>query len=97
MKFLVINRPTGDDHGLGHDAGVAHDFAEQIEAAVANGTIECAYAFVSGGGAYVCTAKDTEELVKKVRLNPLFKSSHTEVIPIADAHDFLRGVAEFLS
>ena len=94
MKFLIINRPTGHDHGLDGSADSVHSYANAVEAGLKNGSIEAAYALIAGGSAYVINAKNTEELATKVRYNPLFASQTTEVIPVADAVDFLRGAAK---
>lgn len=91
MKFLIINRPNGSDHGLAASADAIESYANAVEAGLKSGAIECAYALIAGGSAYVINAKDTEELAVKVRYDPLFASSDTQVIPIADAIDFLHG------
>ena len=100
MKFLVISRPNGNDHGLSGGYDVAENINnhnDNLKALLADNTIEAAYAFISGGATIIMNANSTKELAIKVRNNPLFKSSHTEVIPVADAVDFLEGVAEYIS
>ena len=95
MKFLVINRPRAElPRGLGADSDAVAGHANAIEAALDDGTLEAAYAFIAGGSAYVINAKDTEDLAKRVRYDPLFRSSNTEIYPIAHAVDFLRAVAD---
>ncbi|CAA9202065.1 hypothetical protein [Flavobacterium collinsii] len=91
MKFLVISRPNGQGHGLNATA----DTGAQVKALVEDpkSPIEKAYAVISGGSIIVINAKDTVELATIVRSNPLFKASFTEIIPIADAHDFLTAFA----
>ncbi|MFN2268033.1 MAG: hypothetical protein ABR533_07130, partial [Desulfonatronovibrio sp.] len=59
-----------------------------------NGTLEVCYTLISGGHAFVINADSTEELATKVRYNPLFKSTETEIIPIANAVDFLERARE---
>lgn len=88
MKFLVIMRPNGSKHGIGKD-GKGH--TEALKKAIKSGAVESAYAFIGGGAAYVVKAKDTYELAGKVRYNPLFDSCSVEVIPVADAVDFLEA------
>jgi hypothetical protein len=94
MKFLVISKPNGTSHGL--EAGTASALSKQIKGFVESPTngLEAAYAMISGGSAIVINAADTKELAKMVRSNPLFKSSSTEIIPIADAHDFIAAFAK---
>lgn len=95
MKFLVIARPTGHDHGLDSSARSARRFAGELKKLQKSGGIEACYAFIAGGYAYVVNAADTRELAVKVRHDPLFDTAHTEIIPVADAVDFLEGVAGF--
>ena len=96
MKFLVINRPNGREHGLSGTADAVNSYANAVEAALKSGAIEAAYAFIAGGAAYVVNADTTQELATKVRYDPLFASMDTEIHPIADAHDFLRGVSKHI-
>lgn len=95
MKFLVVLRPNGQSHGLTPEDG--RTYASSIRSLMADGTLEVAYAFVAGGGAYVVNASDTRELLEKVRLNPLFRSSSVDVIPVADAVDLLEGIADYVA
>ncbi len=100
MKFLVISRPNGQDHGLAGTYDVVdnvNDHNKNLKRILRDKTVERADAFISGGSAVVMNADTTKELAVKVRSNPLFKSSSTEIIPIADAVDFLDGVADALS
>lgn len=102
MKFLVINKHTGQDVSHPHlqhedpkvvkqrkEKGIAH-----LKELLNNGTLEVCYSLISGGHAFVINAESSEELAVKVRYNPLFKSTETEIIPIANAVDFLEGVRE---
>ena len=71
-------------------------YGNAVAAAVENGKLEAAYVLIGGGSVYVVNADDTEELALKVRSDPLFKSSHTEIHPIADASDFLERAAHYM-
>ncbi|MEW6278798.1 MAG: hypothetical protein AB1758_09265 [Candidatus Eremiobacterota bacterium] len=82
-------RRNGGDHGLNTGKDSVKGYAAGLRKAIKDGHVENAYAFIGGGGAYVCSAKDTHELAAKVRYNPLFSSCSVEVVPIADAVDFL--------
>jgi hypothetical protein len=95
MKFLVIARPTGHDHGLDSSPKSARRFAAELKKLQKGGAVEACYAFIAGGYAYVVSASDTRDLAVKVRHDPLFDAAHTEIIPVADAVDFLEGVAGF--
>lgn len=102
MKFLVINRHTGHDVAHEHlqheDPGVVKERKDkalaQLKEFIKDGTLEVCYSLISGGHAYVINAATTEELATKVRYNPLFKKTETEIIPIADAVEFIEGARE---
>jgi len=96
MKFLVINRPTGVPSGVERHHESYEKMAANIDEAIKAGKIDAAWTFIGGGHAYIVSASDTKELAKKVRYNKLFRSSDTEVIPIADASTFLRESAKHL-
>jgi hypothetical protein len=95
MKFLIINRETGAPHSHEQSPDSARSFAEILKRLQDEGSLEAAYTFVGGGSAYVVKADDTATLLKKVRGNPFYSSSLTEVIPILDATEFYNGRAEW--
>jgi len=95
MKFMVINTPNGQNYaGVGPKSSTD---TSALEGLLGDGSVEVAYVTVAGGHIYVVTAETTEELVYKVRGNPFFHDSNTEVIPIIDAVDFLAGVKKALA
>ena len=87
MKFIILNRSSGQPSQV--EASDVARHTESLRQLLADGTLEAAWALLSGGHAYVTSADDAEDLAKKLRKNPLFDSSHTEVLPVADAVDFL--------
>jgi len=95
MKFLVITRPNGADHDLSTDRGSAAGQAGLVEELLKSKVVEVAYAFIGGGSAYVVNADTAKQLAVLVRTNPLFSTQSHEIIPVADAHDFLKGVAAY--
>ena len=92
MKFMIINKPNGQNYSK--TDGKTKIETSKLKAMLDDGTLEVAYATVAGGHIYVVNAKDTEELVHKVRNNPFFHDSDTEIIPLMDALDFLKGFAK---
>lgn len=96
MKFMVINKPTGQAHNMEDTPAHIRQSAAKIKELMDNGTIEEAYVLLSGGHMYIIDADTTEELVAKVRYNPLFKKSHTEIVPVEDALSYLEGYAAHL-
>jgi len=93
MQFLVINRPY-DSHRTKGGSNELRAHAKNVKAFLKDGTLSAAYAFVGGGHAYVLNASDTKDLALKLRANPLFGTSHTEVIPVADAVEWLEHAAD---
>lgn len=96
MKFLIINRPTGHGHGIDDSPATIRNYAGRIKELMDKGVIEDAYVLLSGGHMYIVDADSSDELVQKVRYNPLFQGSHTEIIPIEDALGYLEGYAAHL-
>ena len=97
MKFLVISRPNGSDHRQNKTTASAKSLSGSIRKLHENKTIEASYVFIGGGSAFVVVADSTKQLAVIVRSNPLFSSQNHEIIPIADAADFLEGYAEHVS
>ncbi len=93
MKFLVVSRPNGAGHDV--SASSASSNANALRKLQDDRVIEVAYAFIGGGSAYVVKADTAKQLAVLIRSNPLFQSQNHEVIPVADAHDFLDGVANY--
>jgi hypothetical protein len=89
MKFMIVNKPNGHEYAKAGSRGTNVDTLKKL---LKNGTVEVAYSTVAGGHIYVVKAADTEDLVRKVRLNPFFHDSDTEVIPLMDAVDFIEGI-----
>jgi hypothetical protein len=97
MKFMIINRPTGHNAGgVSKNPSHQEEWAEQIRKWLKDEKLECCYHMVSGGHVYVVNSDTIHDLSYRVRSNPLFEESHTEVIPITDAADFLDEHAEFM-
>ncbi len=96
MKFLIINKPTGQGHGMEASPANIRKHAAGIKEMLDNGTIEAAYALLAGGHCYVVEADGPEDLSLKVRYNPLWQGSHTEILPIEDAVAYLEGYAAHL-
>jgi hypothetical protein len=95
MKFLVINRPSGADHGLSRDPANLRHHAAELKKLIASQEIQGAWVLQEGGHAYILNAYDSEELAIKLRWNPLYEASDTQVIPVMDAVDFLEGYATY--
>lgn len=91
MKFMIINTPNGQNYS--ETSSNSPVDASRLQSLLDDGTLEVAYSTVAGGHIYVVKADSTEELVRLVRGNPFFHDSHTEVIPLMDAVDFIQGIS----
>jgi len=85
MKFMIFNNPNGQREAKAGSSSAG------LDKLLKDGSVEAAYSTFGGGHIYVVTADDPEELAAKVRGNPFFRDSHTEVVPVMDALDFVRG------
>jgi muconolactone delta-isomerase len=93
MKFLVTNKPHSNGHDMASDPESSRIYAAQVKELLENGTLVSAYVLAGGGYVYVMNAKDSEELLIKLRYDPLFNFMDTTVTPVVDAVDFLEGHA----
>jgi hypothetical protein len=69
MKFMIINRPNGQNYSETSSKSLID--TKPLREMLNDGSLECAYSMVSGGHVYVVNADDAMELVYKVRGNPL--------------------------
>lgn len=95
MKFLVISRPNGHQHDLGKNVS-AKNYAAEITKLHESKVLEVSYAFIGGGSAYVVNADTAKQLAVLVRSNPLFNTQNHEIVPIADANDFLEAYDDYV-
>ncbi len=96
MKFLVLTRPNGTRTNT-RTAEEASKLAREVKRLHEKNIIEAAFAFIGGGSAFVLNADTTKQLAILIRSNPLFSTQHHEIIPVADATDFLQGLSEHLA
>lgn len=96
MKFMVTYRPNRITRDSDPSPAVLAKAAAYVKELLENGTIEAAYALHSGGHILIFDAESSEELAVKVRYNPVFKDSATEVVPIEDLVSFLEGMSSHL-
>ncbi len=96
MRFLVIARPSSGSYNFTQDPKELRRYSEELQEGLDQQIIEVAYTLIAGGYAYVIKVRNTDELAVKMRRDPLFAHSQTEVIPIAPAVDFLSQMAKVL-
>jgi hypothetical protein len=96
MKFLVIATSNSRENDFDLAGNNLNSLIKQLQAMIGSRTLESAYALISGGFVLIINAEGTNELATIIRSNPLFKTTHTQIMPIADAVDFLEGYAEHI-
>ena len=84
MKYLVI----GSQVTMATEHKAQADFLERtkewVSAKLADGTLECAYSFPSGGGFFIFNADSHEDLMRLLVDFPLRPLSELEVHAICD-------------
>lgn len=95
MKFLVIRKPrTGAP--TQPTSQMIRAQKEMLLAAVKRGEIDCAHAFVGGGGCSIINANSAEEVNERLFGSPLGFFYEFEVRPLADYGKFMDTVAQAL-
>jgi hypothetical protein len=97
MKFLVITGRNGLEKESVRSGLEVVDLAKEVSELYQKKVLESSFAFMGGGSAFVLNANSTEELSVLIRSNALFRYRSHEIIPIADAIDFLKRFAELIS
>ena|SRR5215469_6662660 len=95
MKFLVIRKPrVGALVQPSSQTIRAHK--EGLLAAIKRGDVDCAYAFIGGGGFSITNANSADEVNQRLFGSPLGLFYEFEVRPLADYAKFMDTVAEAL-
>ena len=84
MKFLVIGRPRDGAPKLENPLEVSRAAQASIQKALKDGSFDCCYNLVSGGGVSISNAKSHEELWENLRSYPLYTQLTWEVLPLVD-------------
>lgn len=88
LKFLVIIR-SHDQYTEGSAPDERQDRLRAIQQLKKESIVELALEFIGGGGAYVVCISSTVRLAVLLQTSPLFKGKRREVIPVAEAADYL--------
>jgi hypothetical protein len=95
MKFLVIRKPRVG--AVVQPTGqLLRAQKEGLLAAIKRGEVDCAYAFVGGGGFSIINANSTEEVNERLFGSPLGLFYEFEVRPLADYGKFMDTAAQAL-
>lgn len=95
MKFLVIRKPRVGAL-VQPTSQTIRAQKEMLLAAVKRGDIDCAYAFVSGGGCSIANANSAEDLNQRLFSSPLGLFYEFDVHPLCDYSQFMDTVAQAL-
>ncbi len=91
MKYLLIRKPRVG--AAPPSAQVVRAQKEYVLALVREGVLDCAYAFVGGGGCSIINADSPEKLNELLWGGPMALLYEYEVRPLTDYGRFMDGVA----
>ena len=95
MKFLVIRKPRAGAL-VQPTSQMIRAQKEGLLAAIKRGEVDCAYAFVGGGGISITNADSPDEVNQRLFGSPLGLFYEFEVRPLADYGKFMDSVAQAL-
>ena len=95
MKFLVIRKPRPGAI-VQPTSQTIRAQKEGLLAAIKRGEIDCAYAFVNGGGCSITNADSADDLNRRLFSSPLGLFYEFELHPLCDYSKFMDTVAEAL-
>ncbi len=84
MKYLVIQKPRRTTLPPEELAAIQQAAKEWLNAKLADGTIDCAYAFAAAGGVAIGNADSHEDLMRQIVESPLWPVSKFEVHALCD-------------
>lgn len=91
MKYLLVRKPrVGAERPT---AQMVRAQKEYVLAKVKEGVIDCAYAFLGGGGCSIINADSPEKLNELLWGGPMVMFYEFEVRPLTDYARFMDGVA----
>jgi hypothetical protein len=95
MKFLVIRKPRPGAL-VQPTSQTIRAQKEGLLSAIKRGEVDCAYAFVDGGGISIANANSAEELNQRLFSSPLGLFYQFEVHVLSDYSKFMDTVAQAL-
>ena len=96
MKFLVTVTRKDTPHPPEIRAELLAAQARWLKERVADGTLDCVYGFVEGGGVAIANAGSPEELNRVLLDQPVLPISDVHVRPLADVQVTLEAGVEAL-
>jgi len=95
MKFLVIRKPRAGAL-VQPTSQMIRAQKEGLLGAIKRGEVDCAYAFVGGGGISILNTNSAEDVNQRLFGSPLGLFYDFEVHPLADYGQFMDTVAQVL-
>jgi muconolactone delta-isomerase len=96
MKFLVTVTPRQVPMPPGMIADLLTAQRDWLNEKVNDGTLDCAYGFVGGGGCGIANADSHEEMHALIVGSPGFVLSDSEVRPLGDLNETIGAGVEAL-
>lgn len=96
MKFLNMIKGGGGTPSQAEPLGAFKAAREYINELLADGTLDCAYAFPDGNGACIVNVDSHEELRERVAAYPFSSTAQFEIYPLVDISHYFNNVIEAL-
>lgn len=87
MKYLVIQKPRPTALPPEELAAIQQAAKEWVNAKLADGTMDCVYAFPAAGGIAIGNADSHEDVMKQIVESPLWPISDIEVHALCDVNE----------
>ena len=96
MKYLVTITPRATTYSPAVIADILVDTQAWLDERMEDGTVDCAYGFVTGGGVGIVNADSSEELNELLLSAPDFPIGDFDVRPLAEPDTSLRNAIDAL-
>ena len=95
MKYLIISKPGTNLIPREQGAALLRAGTEWIKAKLSDGTVDCTYNILGGGGMGIGNAESHEDILRELLDYPLYPFFTWEVTPLLDWEDSLNQYVEY--
>ena len=95
MKYLIVAKPGTTQIPVEQGAELLQMGLSWIKANLDDGTLDCAYNLIGGGGLGIGNADSHEQILADLLEYPLYPFFSWEVTPLLDLDSSLAGYIEF--
>jgi hypothetical protein len=85
MKFLILGKPRAGAHPVEDRAAANKAAKAMLEKLLEDGTLDCSYQLVGGGGVAIGNADTAEDLLRVLWSYPLFSQFEWHVEPLVES------------